>query len=134
MRTTTYVPAAGAPLAVETKASAGPTRPSVRDRLNSLEASLHSKGHDVSTAVEGPGESVVPLRAIPTSHRTTSSPLKFRDNTLAGKGVSSQNSEVDASTSNGRRKELMHRPGDQKENHKEAGDQKENFRTGSRRL
>ncbi|KAG0584179.1 hypothetical protein KC19_3G191000 [Ceratodon purpureus] len=137
MPTATSVPAAGTPLNVDTRASAGLTHTSVRDRLNSLEAaqpSLNSRGHDVISAVEGSRESVVPPRMVPTSHRTPHSPLKLRDNTLAAIGFSSQNSEVDASTSNGRRKEVSNRPGDRKENHKEAGDQKENFRTSSRRL
>jgi hypothetical protein len=130
MPTTTSVAAAGTPLAAETKVS-------VRDRLNALEAlnpSFNSKGHDASSAVEGPRESAIPPRMAPTSRRTPHSPLKARDNMLSAIGLSSQNSEVDATTSNTRRKEGTTRPGDLKENHKEAGDQRENFRTSSRRL
>ena len=134
MPTTTSAPGAGT-LALESKASVGSTHLSVRDRVNSLEGvqpSSNSSRHDVSNAVEGQRESVVPPRVLPTSHRTAHSPLKLRDNTLAAIGLISQNSEVDASTSNSRRKEVTNRPADQ--NHKEAGDQKENFRTSSRRL
>lgn len=109
-------------------ADGGYTLRSVGDRPAVPETqapSNNSAGYHVTTSAgERPGEPLVPPRVHPSLPRSGHGPLKIRSDS------SLQNSEVDASTSNGRRKDTTNGHG----RNSMAGDQKENMRTNSRRL